>query len=54
MSRILVAIQAELNQLLVNNGGRYFVGNRLTLADIATCSMIIADSGHPLGSHKFF
>ncbi|AXY56994.1 glutathione S-transferase family protein [Acinetobacter chinensis] len=31
---------AELNQRLNNNGGRYFVGDRLGLADIAVCSML--------------
>lgn len=30
----------DLNQILVENGGRYLVGDRLTLADIAVCSMI--------------
>ena len=30
----------KLNQLLVENGGRYLVGDRLTLADVAVCSMI--------------
>lgn len=32
-------IIAELNQILIQNGGRYLVGQRLTLADIAVCSM---------------
>ncbi|KAA8730981.1 glutathione S-transferase [Acinetobacter qingfengensis] len=29
----------EFNQTLIENGGRYLVGQRLTLADIAVCSM---------------
>jgi len=31
---------AELNQRLIANGGAYFVGERLGLADIAVCSML--------------
>ncbi|MFU8927063.1 glutathione S-transferase family protein [Acinetobacter puyangensis] len=31
---------ADLNQTLVENSGRYMVGERLTLADIAVCSML--------------
>ena len=30
----------QLNYLLIENGGRYFVGDRLGLADIAVCSML--------------
>lgn len=33
-------IVAELNQILINNGGHYLVGERLSLADIAVCSML--------------
>lgn len=31
---------AQFNQLLMDNGGRYLVGDRLGLADIAVCSML--------------
>jgi len=31
---------ADLNQRLIENHGRYFVGERLGLADIAVCSML--------------
>ena len=31
---------AVLNQKLLENGGRYFVGERLGLADISVCSML--------------
>ena len=30
----------DLNQRLIERGGRYFVGDRLGLADIAVCSML--------------
>ncbi|NHB57245.1 glutathione S-transferase family protein [Acinetobacter shaoyimingii] len=33
-------IVADLNQRLIENGGRYLVGDRLGLADIAVCSML--------------
>lgn len=33
-------IIAQLNQRLIAQGGRYFVGDRLGLADIAVCSML--------------
>ena len=33
-------IVAYFNEVLVANGGRYIVGDRLTLADIAVCSMM--------------
>ncbi|MCH4248671.1 MAG: glutathione S-transferase family protein [Acinetobacter populi] len=33
-------LTADLNQTLIENGGRYLVGERLTLADIAVCSML--------------
>lgn len=33
-------IVAELNQILINNTGKYMVGDRLGLADIAVCSML--------------
>lgn len=33
-------IVAELNQTLINNAGKYMVGERLSLADIAVCSML--------------
>ena len=33
-------IIAEFNQILIENHGRYLVGKRLTLADIAVCSML--------------
>ena len=33
-------IVEQLNQRLVEQGGRYFVGDRLGLADIAVCSML--------------
>lgn len=32
-------IMLQMNQILIENGGRYLVGERLTLADIAVCSM---------------
>ena len=31
---------ADLNQRLIDNQGRYLVGDRLGLADIAVCSML--------------
>ena len=34
------AILKQLNEVLTQNGGRYLVSDRLTLADIAVCSMI--------------
>lgn len=34
------ALVGELNQRLIENHGRYFVGQRLGLADIAVCSML--------------
>ena len=30
----------QFNRILVDNGGEYLVADRLTLADIAVCSMI--------------
>lgn len=33
-------ILAQFNEILIENGGRYLVGDRLTLADISVCSMI--------------
>ncbi|TCM60263.1 glutathione S-transferase [Acinetobacter calcoaceticus] len=33
-------IVATLNQSLIDNGGRYLVGNRFGLADIAVCAML--------------
>ncbi|WP_180165774.1 glutathione S-transferase family protein [Acinetobacter sp. YH12049] len=33
-------IVVDLNQRLIERGGRYFVGDRLGLADIAVCSML--------------
>lgn len=30
----------QLNSALIKNGGRYFVGDRLGLSDIAVCSML--------------
>ncbi len=30
----------ELNQYLIENQGRYMVGDRLSLADISVCSML--------------
>ncbi len=33
-------IVVDLNQRLIEQGGRYFVGDRLGLADIAVCSML--------------
>lgn len=49
----------RFNQILVDNGGRYLVGDRLGLADIAVCSMLAPlleirgtpwerDVGHPI------
>lgn len=45
----------ELNQQLVENQGRYLVGNRLGLADIAVCAMlapILEVSGTPWENEK--
>ena len=33
-------ILADLNAILIENNGRYLVGDRLGLADIAVCSML--------------
>ncbi len=50
-----VAVQ-QLNQMLVSQGGHYFVGNRLGLADIAVCSMLaplLAIPGTPWEKENF-
>jgi glutathione S-transferase len=36
----LDALILEFNQHLIENGGRYLIGEQLTLADIALCSML--------------
>ncbi|WP_263576941.1 glutathione S-transferase family protein [Acinetobacter pseudolwoffii] len=46
----------QLNQMLVSQGGHYFVGNRLGLVDIAVCSMLaplLAIPGTPWEKENF-